>query len=670
MANVTDINDKIYDAARGRRACPSAELAREMTAHYVADTDRLGLGRPDHEPLASRDVEPDRRPDRGADRARPRLRGGRRRLLPRALARRLRLAVAPRRRRDGPGRGRRGRRPQGGPARLRALEGAARRARTPPGTRRGAAAGRAGTSSARRWPRSCSAWTSRSTAAASTSSSRTTRTRRRRRWPARGGRSRGMWMHNGMLQLGRREDGQVGRQHPRLGEALDEVGPRRAGPVLRRRPLPPADRVLRRAAGGRRRAGVRRIREAGRRLAPGDSPEELAPLRDAFFDALADDFNTAEALAALYEWVREANRREGAVGDAHLREMLGVLGLENLLDADEAAAAGGASSWPRGARRRARPKDFAEADRLRDELRAAGWEVRDGPQGRSSSRRLTARSRRQPRGAASRPRRPPATRRAPVAAPAGGGAPRCRLRPQPRARGAARAAARCSGSGRREAAREAWLAGRVPVATADEIAARCGHRRPPGHLRRGRPVPVRRRRRAARRARPAASSRSTRSPTRRTSARSAGRPRRGRHRRRDPRAALGRGDARGLQGVGGAVEHLPVARVRNLADFLAEAKEAGCWCYGAAAGARTPLRRPGLPRRGRPGARGGGEGAAPARRRRVRRARRAAAARARRIAQRERRRRGAAVRDLAADGLTRPHKRAHRSRHINVELEG
>jgi 23S rRNA (guanosine2251-2'-O)-methyltransferase len=42
----------------------------------------------------------------------------------------------------------------------------------------------------------------------------------------------------------------------------------------------------------------------------------------------------------------------------------------------------------------------------------------------------------------------------------------------------------------------------------------------------------------------------------------------------------------------GAVEHLPVARVRNLADFLAAAKEAGAWCYGAAAGARTPYRRP------------------------------------------------------------------------------
>jgi 23S rRNA (guanosine2251-2'-O)-methyltransferase len=31
----------------------------------------------------------------------------------------------------------------------------------------------------------------------------------------------------------------------------------------------------------------------------------------------------------------------------------------------------------------------------------------------------------------------------------------------------------------------------------------------------------------------------------------------------------------------GAVEHLPIARVRNLADFLTEAKAAGTWCYGA-----------------------------------------------------------------------------------------
>ncbi len=33
----------------------------------------------------------------------------------------------------------------------------------------------------------------------------------------------------------------------------------------------------------------------------------------------------------------------------------------------------------------------------------------------------------------------------------------------------------------------------------------------------------------------------------------------------------------------GAVEHLAVARVRNLADFLLQARDAGCWCYGASA---------------------------------------------------------------------------------------
>ncbi|MFL5821025.1 MAG: 23S rRNA (guanosine(2251)-2'-O)-methyltransferase RlmB [Solirubrobacteraceae bacterium] len=42
----------------------------------------------------------------------------------------------------------------------------------------------------------------------------------------------------------------------------------------------------------------------------------------------------------------------------------------------------------------------------------------------------------------------------------------------------------------------------------------------------------------------------------------------------------------------GAVEHLAVARVRNLADFLAAAKRAGCWCYGAGARASVPYDAP------------------------------------------------------------------------------
>ena len=42
----------------------------------------------------------------------------------------------------------------------------------------------------------------------------------------------------------------------------------------------------------------------------------------------------------------------------------------------------------------------------------------------------------------------------------------------------------------------------------------------------------------------------------------------------------------------GAVEHLPVARVRNIADWLAEAKQSGAWIYGADAGAGLRYDRP------------------------------------------------------------------------------
>src|SRR3954447_7860643 len=57
VVNVTDVNDKIYAAAR-EAGVPSAELAAEMTALYVEDTDRLGLGRPDAEPKASETIGP------------------------------------------------------------------------------------------------------------------------------------------------------------------------------------------------------------------------------------------------------------------------------------------------------------------------------------------------------------------------------------------------------------------------------------------------------------------------------------------------------------------------------------------------------------------------------------------------------------------------------------
>ncbi len=101
----------------------------------------------------------------------------------------------------------------------------------------------------------------------------------------------------------------------------------------------------------------------------------------------------------------------------------------------------------------------------------------------------------------------------------------------------------------------------------------------------------------------------------------------------------------------GAVEHLAIARVRNIADFLADAKRAGLWCYGAdqARGGRLPpdrsVRAPGA------GARIRGPRAAPASGRRLRRAGQDPAARTDRLAQR--RRRGGDP-DLRCRGRARP----------------
>ena len=188
-----------------------------------------------------------------------------------------------------------------------------------------------------------------------------------------------IWMHNGMLQMGDEKMAKSVGNIALLGDVLDEAGRDALIWLLAdghyRQPLAFNREKLADAA--RR---VERIREAGRRLVPGESPAALAPHRDAFFDALADDFHTPRALAALAEWLREANRSDAPVGDSHAREMLGVLGLENLLDADDAAPPEiVAMAEARAAARAAR--DFAEADRLRDELRAAGWEVRDGASG-------------------------------------------------------------------------------------------------------------------------------------------------------------------------------------------------------------------------------------------------------------------------------------------------
>jgi cysteinyl-tRNA synthetase len=143
-----------------------------------------------------------------------------------------------------------------------------------------------------------------------------------------------------------------------------------------RQPLAFSDAALEQA-----RSNVSRIREAARRLSPGDSPRDLDRLREDYFEALARDFNTPEALAILNEWIREATSpSRDAPGDAHLREMLGVLGLEGLL-APTAQAPQEVRELAERREQARLQRDFQAADRLRDEIAELGWEVRDAPSG-------------------------------------------------------------------------------------------------------------------------------------------------------------------------------------------------------------------------------------------------------------------------------------------------
>jgi cysteinyl-tRNA synthetase len=378
VINVTDVNDKIYDAARAQSR-PSAELAAEMTELYRADTGALGLGRPDHEPLASETIGPIVEHIAAlVERGHAYAAGG-------DVYFRVRSdegygSLSHRRLEDMD----QGEDVEGSERKQDPLDFALWK-----GHKQGEdtvwespwGAGRPG------WHIECSAMAEQllgvgfdvhgggSDLVFPHHENEAAQTR-----AARGEELTKLWMHNGMIQFtGEKMAKSVGNI-ALLHEVIGGYGPEAVVMYLvsghYRQPLAFSDAALEQA-----RANVDRIREAGRRLSRGGSPADLEGLRDRFFDALARDFNTSEALAVLNEWIRAATSPlwEQA-GDAHLREMLGVLGLESLLA--EAAAAPAEVRELAERREQARTaRDFGEADRLREQIGELGWEVRDAARG-------------------------------------------------------------------------------------------------------------------------------------------------------------------------------------------------------------------------------------------------------------------------------------------------
>ena len=108
-----------------------------------------------------------------------------------------------------------------------------------------------------------------------------------------------------------------------------------------------------------------------------------------FRDAMNDDFNTPEAVAVLFDLANELNKSRSATGADLLKSLAAILGLLDRRPSEflQATPASDGLTPDRiealiAARVAARKaKNFAEADRIRDELLAAGVALEDGPKG-------------------------------------------------------------------------------------------------------------------------------------------------------------------------------------------------------------------------------------------------------------------------------------------------
>ena len=197
------------------------------------------------------------------------------------------------------------------------------------------------------------------------------------------------WVHNGLARLSE-EDEKMTRSIGNLvyiGDAVAQHG----GDTIRlfvlgsyyRSPLTYTDMAL-----GAAKRGVERLRTAAHAASPeGDKdPVDAAPVRERFLEAMEDDLNTAQALAALFDLAREMNRardegRSTREAQAVLRELAGVLGLTLAEEERQVAAAPFIELLMELREDLRRAKQFDLADSIRSRLSELGVALEDSREG-------------------------------------------------------------------------------------------------------------------------------------------------------------------------------------------------------------------------------------------------------------------------------------------------
>ena len=197
-----------------------------------------------------------------------------------------------------------------------------------------------------------------------------------------------LWMHNGMVEADAEKMSKSEGNIFQLSEALDRFGGEAVIAYILsghyRQPLAFSEEALNEAL-----ARAERLRNFLRERPPGEGPGENATARlERFRDALADDFNTPRALAEAFDLVSASNRGEEIEGaGTALAEMLATLGLDSLAGEDSAEVGADVQALLAEREEARAARDFERSDRIREQLAELGWEVRDSAEGARLIRR-------------------------------------------------------------------------------------------------------------------------------------------------------------------------------------------------------------------------------------------------------------------------------------------